>query len=209
MCELDNKKDWAPKNWWLWTMVLEKTLESSLDCKEFQPVHPQGNQLEGLMLKLKLQSFGHLMWRTDSFEKTLMLGKIEGGTRRDDRGWDGWMASLTQWPWFEQAPGDDEEQGSLAYCSLWGRKELDMTELLNWTESHISINITPLVKSVRTADVAPQRTRSVLWGQSCQTQPVWVSSVSLMVTKGRFKEIGETQAKHGRVWLCRRVGKTH
>ena len=55
--------------------------------------------LEGLMLKLKLQYFGHLMWRTDSFEKTLILGKIEGGRRGEDRGWDGWMASLTQWTW--------------------------------------------------------------------------------------------------------------
>ena len=59
-------------------MVLEKTLESPLDCKEIQPVHP----VEGLMLKLKLQYFGHLMGRTDSVEKTLMLGKIEGGRRR-------------------------------------------------------------------------------------------------------------------------------
>ena len=57
------------------------------------------NCLEGLMLKLKLQYFGHLMWRTDSFEKTLMLRKIERRKRRDDRGWDGWMASLTQWTW--------------------------------------------------------------------------------------------------------------
>ena len=65
-------------------MVLEKTLESSLDCKEIQPVHPKGNQswLEGLMLKLKLQYFGHLMRRADSFEKTLMLGGIEGRRRR-------------------------------------------------------------------------------------------------------------------------------
>ena len=66
-------------------MVLEKTLESPLDCKEIQPVHPQGNpeySLEGLMLNLKLQSFGHLMRRTDSFEKTLILGKIEGRRRR-------------------------------------------------------------------------------------------------------------------------------
>ena len=67
-------------------MVLEKTLESPLDCKEIQPVHPKGGQswcsLEGLMLKLKLQYFGHLMRRADSFEKTLMLGKIEGRRRR-------------------------------------------------------------------------------------------------------------------------------
>ena len=66
-------------------MVLEKTLESPLDCKEIQLVHPKGNQswifLEGLMLKLKLQYFGHLMQRTDSLEKTLMLGKVEGQRR--------------------------------------------------------------------------------------------------------------------------------
>ena len=55
--------------------------------------------LEGLMLKLKLQCFGHLMWRTDSFEKTLMLEQIEGRGEGDDRGWDGWMASPTQWTW--------------------------------------------------------------------------------------------------------------
>ena len=67
-------------------MVLEKTLESPLDCKEIQPVHPKEispeYSLEGLMLKLKLQYFDDLMQRTDSFEKTLMLGKIEGGRRR-------------------------------------------------------------------------------------------------------------------------------
>jgi len=65
-------------------VVLEKTLESPLDCKEMQPVHPKGDQfwVEGQMLKLKLQYFAHLMQRTDSLEKTLMLGKIEGGRRR-------------------------------------------------------------------------------------------------------------------------------
>ena len=85
MWELDYKESWAPKNWCFWTVVLEKTLESPLDCKELQPVHPKGDQSwcssEGMMLKLKLQYFGHLM-RTDSFEKTLMLGKIEGERRR-------------------------------------------------------------------------------------------------------------------------------
>ena len=63
--------------------------------KEISPEY----SLEGLMLKLKLQYFGYLMWRTDLFEKTLMLGKIEGGGEGDDRGWDGWMASPTQWTW--------------------------------------------------------------------------------------------------------------
>ena len=83
---LDHKESWEPKNWCFWTVVLEKTLESPLDCKEIQPVHPKGISpgcsLEGLMLKLQLQYFGHLMRRADSFEKTLMLGKIEGRRRR-------------------------------------------------------------------------------------------------------------------------------
>ena len=91
MWELDYKESWVPKNWCFWTVVLEKTLESPLNCKEIQPVHPKGNcpeySLEGLMLKLKLQYIGHLMWRAHLFEKILMLGNIEG--RR--RGWDGWM----------------------------------------------------------------------------------------------------------------------
>ena len=83
-CELDYKESWV-LNWCFWTVVLEKTLESSLDCKEIQPVYPKGNQsliFTGLMLKLKLQNFGHLMWRTDSFEKTLMLRKIEDRRKR-------------------------------------------------------------------------------------------------------------------------------
>ena len=87
MWEFDYKESWAPNNCF-WTVVLEKTLESPLDCKEIQPVHPKEispeYSLEGLMLNLKLQYFGHLMQRTDSLEKNLMLGKIEGRRRR---GW--------------------------------------------------------------------------------------------------------------------------
>ena len=80
MWELDWEESWTPKNWCFWTVVLEKTLESPLDCilKEISP----GSSLEGLMLKLKIQYFDHLMWRADLFEKTLMLGKIEGRRRR-------------------------------------------------------------------------------------------------------------------------------
>ena len=88
MWELDYKERWAPKNWCFWTVVLEKSLESPLDCKEIQPVHPKEisseYSLEGLMLKLKLQYFGNLMQRTDSLEKTLMLGRVESRKRR---GW--------------------------------------------------------------------------------------------------------------------------
>ena len=87
-CESGTIKKTVPKSWCFWTVVLEKILEGPLDCKEIQSVHPKGNQswisLERLMLKLKLQYFGHLMPRTDSLKKTLMLGKIEGRRRR---GW--------------------------------------------------------------------------------------------------------------------------
>ena len=89
MLELEYKESWVPKNWCFWTVVLEKTLESPLNCKEVQPVRRSILQeinpeysLEGLMLKLKLQYFGHLIQRTNSLETTLMLGKIEGGRRR-------------------------------------------------------------------------------------------------------------------------------
>ena len=95
--ELDYKESWAPKNWCFWTVVLEKTLKvpwtarrsNQSIVKEISP----GCSLEGLMLKLKLQYFGHLMRRVDSLEKTLMLGGIGAGGEGDDRGWDGWMAS--------------------------------------------------------------------------------------------------------------------
>jgi len=80
--------------------MLLKTLETPLDCKEIQPVHPKEisleYSLEGLMLKLKLQYFGHLLQRNDSLEKTLMLGRLKTGGEGDDRGPDGWMASLAQ-----------------------------------------------------------------------------------------------------------------
>ena len=97
MWELDHKEGWALKNWCVWTVVLKKTLESPLDCN-IKPVTPKGNHskysLEGLMLKLKLQSCGLLMWRTDSFEKILILGKIEDRRRK---GWQRtrWLGGIT------------------------------------------------------------------------------------------------------------------
>jgi len=86
MWELDYKESWALKNWCFWTVVLEKTLESPLDCKEIQPVHPKGDQswvfIGRTDAEAKLQYFDHLIWRTDSLEKTLMLRKIQSRRRR-------------------------------------------------------------------------------------------------------------------------------
>ena len=141
MWGLDYKESWALKNWYFWTMELDKTLKSPLDNKEIKPVilkkiNPKYS-LEGLMLKLKLQYFGHLMWRAESLGKTLMLRKIEGRRRRGQQR----MASPTQWTEFEQALGDGEGQGSLVCCSPWGGKESDTTERLNWTEQTLKTTL--------------------------------------------------------------------
>ena len=164
MSELDHKKSRAPKNWCFWTVVLEKTLESTLDCKEIQLVHSEGNQswlsLEGLMLKLKLQYFGHLMQTIDSLEKTPMLGKIEGGRRRGRqrmRWLDGitdsmdmnWVSSGSWWwtgrPGVLQSSGHKESDTTerlnwLSRDGTWSQEwqVRDRTEACNWKKGHLS-----------------------------------------------------------------------
>ena len=127
MWGLDHKESWTQKSWMCWRRLLRvpwtarRSNQSIL--KEISPEY----SLEEMMLKLKLQNFGHLMRRADSLEKTLMLGKIEGKRRGGNGGWDAWMASPTQWTWVWANSGDSEGQGSLVCCSPWGCKELDMT----------------------------------------------------------------------------------
>ena len=98
MWELDYKESWALENWCFWTVVLEKTLDSPLNCKEIQPVHLKGNQswiFTGRTdAEAEVQNFGHLMWRTDSVEKTLILAKTEGRRRRGGQRM-GWLDGIT------------------------------------------------------------------------------------------------------------------
>ena len=97
LCVISLATNWVPKNWCFWTVVLEKTLESPLDCKEIQPVHPKGDQswvFRRTDAKAKLQYFGHLMWRVDSLQKTLMLRGI-GGRRRRGQQRMGWLDGIT------------------------------------------------------------------------------------------------------------------
>ena len=128
---------------WCWRRLLKVPWSARRSNQSvLNEINPEYS-LEGLMLKLKLQYFGHLMWRTNSLEKTLMLGKIESGGEGDNRGWDGWMASLTQWIciwvgsrslWLTQKPGVLQSIGSQRVRHNW------VTEL-NWTEV-LGLNIT-------------------------------------------------------------------
>ena len=139
MWKLDCEEGWAPKNWCLWTVVLEKTLESPWTARSsnqsiLKEISP-GISLEGMMLKLKLQYFGHLMRRVNSLEKTLMLGGI-AGRRRRGRQRMSWLDGITnsmdvEFGW---TPGVGDEQGGLACYSSWGYKDSHTTEKLNWTE---------------------------------------------------------------------------
>ena len=127
--ELERKL--SAKELMLWTVVLEKTLKSPLDCKEIQPVHPKGNQSWIFIGRTDAEA-KTWMRRTDSIEKTLMLGKIEGGRRRED----GWMASLTRWTrvwvssrnwWWTGKPGVLQSMGSQRVGRDWATE-------LNWTD---------------------------------------------------------------------------
>ena len=120
------KKVKALKNWCCLTVVLEKALGSTSGSKEIKSVNSKENQpwifIEGQMLKLKPQYFGHLMWRANSLEKTLMLAKIKGSRKRGSRGWDGWIESSTQWTQVWANSGSTDMGLFIAVPSLPNRK---------------------------------------------------------------------------------------
>ena len=137
MWELDYKESWVSKAWCFWTVVLVKTLESPLDCKEIPPVHPKWDQSWVFFGRTDVEAetpvFGHLMQRADSLEKTLMLGKIEDRRRRG-RERMRWLDGITNsirmsLSRLQQLVMDREACHAVVDC-----KELDITEWLNWTE---------------------------------------------------------------------------
>ena len=144
MWELDHKEGWSLKNWCLWTVVLEKTLESPLDNKEIKPVNPKENQAWVLIGRTDAEAEAPILWLPNA--KSLLIGKdhdAEKDWRQEDKGaaedgtvgWHHWLNRCE----FELAPGDGEGQGRLPCCNPWGRKKSDTIERLkkNSNTSHM------------------------------------------------------------------------
>ena len=137
MWELDHKESWVPKNWCFWTVVLEKTLKSPLDCKEIKPVYPKGNQSWIFTGRTDTEVEVPILWLPDA--KNWLIGKDPDARedwRQDEKGTTedkmvGWHHRLNGQV-SEQIPGVGDGQGRLVCFSPWGRKELDTTEWLNW-----------------------------------------------------------------------------
>ena len=146
MWELDCEESWAPKNWCFWTVVLEKTLESPLDCKEIQPVHYERNKPWDFFGRNDAKAETPVLWPPHA--KSWLTGKDpnagrdwgqeEKGTTEDEIA--GWHHRLNGRE-FEWTPGVGDWQGGLACYNSWGHKESDTTEWLNWTELNILIQI--------------------------------------------------------------------
>ena len=139
MWEVDCEEGWAPKNWCIWTVVLEKTLEGPLDCKEIQPVHSEGDQPWVYFGRNDAKAEAPALWPPHA--KSWLIGKDadagrdwgqeEKGTTEDEMaGWHHWLDGRES----EWTPVFGDGQGGLACCDSWGHKESDTTEWLNWTE---------------------------------------------------------------------------
>ena len=143
MWELDYKESWAQKNWCIWTVALEKTLEIPLDCKEIQPVHPKGYQSWVFTGRTEVEAETLILWPPDA-KSWLIWKDPDAGKdwRQEEKGtteeemvrWHHWLNGHG----FGWTQGVGDGQGGLACCSSWGHKESDMTEWLNWEMEEFS-----------------------------------------------------------------------
>ena len=143
MQELDCEESWAPKNWCFWTVVLEKTLESPLDCREIQPVHSKGDQPWVFFGRNDAKDESPVLW--PPHVKNWLIGKVSDSgrdwgqeekvmTENETAGWHHQLDGRE----FAWTPGDGDGQGGLTCCNSWGCKELDMTEGMNWIELKVN-----------------------------------------------------------------------
>ena len=132
MLELDYKESWALKNWCFWTELLEKTLESPLDCKEIQPVHSKGDQTWIFIGRNDVEAETPMLWPPDA--KSWLIPWCW-----DNRGWDGWMASPTWWTWIWASSWSWWWTVKPGVLQSMDRKESDTTEQLNWTDQRLHI----------------------------------------------------------------------
>ena len=140
MWELEYKESWVPKNWCFWTVVLERTLESPLECKEIQPTHPKGNQSYLFIGRTDVEAETPILW-SPAVKSWLIWKDPDAGRdwRQEEKGktedgivgWHHWLNGHG----FEWTPGVGDGQGGLACCSSWGRKESDTTKRLDWTDT--------------------------------------------------------------------------
>ena len=136
-----HEESWVPKNWCFWTMVLEKTLESPLDCREIQPVHPKGDQSWVFIGRTDAEAETPILWsphvkKLTHWKRPWCWERLKVGEEGDDRGWDGWMASLTQWTWVWVNSGSWWWTGRPGMLQFMGSQKVrhDWATELNWTE---------------------------------------------------------------------------
>ena len=184
MWELDHKESWVPKNWCFWTVVLERTLEIPLDCKEIQPVHLKGNQSWIFIGRTDAEAEALILWPSDA--KNWLTGKDPdaGKNRRQEEkgmtedevvGWHHWLNGHE----FEQVLGVGNGQGNLACCSPWGCKESGTTEQLNWAELRMTyrtqentlLTFTGLLKRLHLRDSQMESAKGNAWGNAWAELP--------------------------------------
>ena len=182
MWELDCEEGWALKNWCFWTVVLEKTLESPLDCEEIQPVHSKGDQPWDFFGRNDTKAEAPVLWPPHA--KSWLIGKDsdagrdwgqeEKGTTEDETaGWHHWLDGCES----EWTPGVGDGQGSLVCCDSWGRKESDTTERLIWSDLIWLCDLRlPLASSLKTMFLElPWWPRAKTLFSQCRANPYQVT----------------------------------